>query len=131
MKRTLLIFSALLCAILTVASCNNESDTPEDPVPFVGNWLYTGHDITGADDLPFFDNYLFKIDDTTINVFAMDRTTNTATYSYTRKGNRITFTPAFNSKYNTADIRSTYGTGAESICWDCGNGQVYNFKKVE
>lgn len=132
MKQNLFYLMALVCVAILPTSCNknnSNSGAGDEPVPFVGNWIYSGYDTSGEDDLDRFDNHLFEIDDNVINVFKMDGTPN-ATYSYTRTGNTVTFNPVFNRKYGTATIRKSFGTGAESISWDCGNGQVYNFNKA-
>ena len=119
---------ALVCAASFVLSCNKNED--EEVVPFTGDWKYTGVESTGDDDIDIFKYYIFKIDDQEIRIYEMDKTTLTTTLSYTRKGNKITFTPAFNGKYSTANIRRSYGSGKESICWDCGNGQAYYFDRI-
>ena len=119
---------ALVCAASFVLSCNKNED--EEVVPFTGDWKYTGIDATGVDDIDFFKYYLFKVDDKEIRIYEMDKTTLTTTISYTRNGNTVTFSPSFNGKYKSAKLRKSYGTGTESICWDCGNGQVYNFSRL-
>ena len=123
---------ALICAVSLVASCNKpEKEEEEDLVAFIGEWKFSGVEQTAVDDIDFFKYYLFKIDDKEIQIYEMDKTTLTTTLSYTRNGNQVTFTPPFNGKYSTAKLRKSYGTGAESMSWDCGNGQVYYFNKLQ
>lgn len=64
-----------------------------------------------------------------IQIYGMDKVSLTTTLSYTRTGNKVTFSPAFNDKYESAKLIRAYGTGKESISWDCGNGQIYNFSR--
>ena len=118
---------ALVCAAAFVTSCNKDDD--EEMAPFTGDWKYTGVESTGIDDIDFFKYYLYKIDDKEIHIYGIDKTTLTTTISYTRTGNKVTFTPPFNGKYSSANLRRSYGTGKESIAWDCGNGQVYYFDR--
>lgn len=120
---------ALVCAVSFVTSCNKGEDD-EELVTLTGDWRFTGVESTSVDDIDFFKYYLFKIDNKEIRIYGMDKTTLTTTLSYTRSGNKITFSPAFNGKYGSANIRKSYGAGTESICWDCGNGQLYYFNKL-
>lgn len=131
MKKVLLFAMALVCAVSLAASCNKIEEVEDDDelVTFVGDWKYTGIENTGIDDIDFFKYYRFLIDEKEIRIYEMDKTTLTTTLSYTRKGNKVTFTPAFNGKYGSANLRKSYGSSTESMCWDCGNGQGYYFSK--
>lgn len=129
MKKFILASIALICAAALCISCNKDNGE-EETVNIQGDWKYIGCDSTCTDDLDFTKFYLFRIDESKIHVYEIDKTTLSVEYSYTRKGNRISFSPAFNGKYGSANICNIFGQGVESISWDCGNGQVYNFSRT-
>lgn len=106
MKKVFYLLAALAVAAFSLTSCNKDDNPDSDPISIVGDWKYYGSSIGCEVPINILTQLIFKIDENTIKVYGDPRLGDELTeeYSYTRKGNTITFTPAFLGTFDTAEI---------------------------
>lgn len=102
-------------------SCNKEENDN-----IAGSWKQNG--VTG--DVRFPDDYCyFEINSNTINVLSKDMS-QTASFTYTVKGNKLTLDAPFAGKYKSMTIdyvSYSEETQLGQMTWNCGEGQCFYF----
>lgn len=123
MKHLTFFLCALVCA-LCFSSCNPQDD--DIIINIQGSWIFDGIGLEGDDDIDIQKYYRFEITENHISIYGFNKDELTEEYSYTRKGNVITFTPAFLGKYQSVEVSETSGNG---IMWKVSDKQWYTFRR--